>query len=164
MGLINSILTWVMKKRIHQIELFKKYPHYVQEEWFRKLIHEASRTECVKKYGYSDIETPAQFRERVPVSTYEQLFPYIQRLMRGEQNILWPTEITWFSKSSGTTTQRSTFIPVSEEALQECHSKVGKDLISIYVNNYPDRRLFDVNGLAVGGRHQINTSASRTSP
>ena len=156
MGLINSILTWVMKKRIHQIELFKKYPHDVQEEWFRRLIKEASTTEFGKKYGYSDIQTPAQFRERVPVSTYEQLFPYIQRLMRGEQNILWPTEITWFSKSSGTTNQRSKFIPVSEEALEECHFKGGKDLISIYVNNYPDTKLFDGKGLAVGGSHQIN--------
>ena len=156
MGLINSILTWVMKKRIHQIELFMKYPHDVQEEWFRKLIKEGSNTEFGKKYGFSDIETAAQFSERVPVSTYEQLFPYIQRLMRGEQNILWPTEITWFSKSSGTTNQRSKFIPVSQEALEECHFKGGKDLISIYVNNYPETKLFDGKGLAVGGSHQIN--------
>lgn len=156
MGLINSILTWVMKKRIHQIELFMKYPHDVQEEIFRRLVTEASTTEFGKKYGYSDIETPAQFRQRVPVSTYEQLFPYIKRLMRGEQNILWPTEITWFSKSSGTTNQRSKFIPVSQEALEECHFKGGKDLISIYVNNFPETKLFDGKGLAVGGSHQIN--------
>ncbi|MDQ2657944.1 MAG: GH3 auxin-responsive promoter family protein [Bacteroidota bacterium] len=156
MGLINSILTWMMKKRIHQIELFKKYPHEVQEELFKKLIKEASATEFGKKYGFSDIETVAQFRERVPIFTYEELFPYIKRLMQGEQNILWPTEITWFSKSSGTTNQRSKFIPVSQEALEECHFKGGKDLISIYVNNYPDTRLFDGKGLAVGGSHQIN--------
>lgn len=156
MGLINSILTWVMKKRIHQIELFMKYPHEVQEEIFKKLIKAAGATEFGKKYGYSDIETQAQFRERVPIFTYEQLFPYIQRLMRGEQNILWPSEITWFSKSSGTTNQRSKFIPVSQEALEECHFKGGKDLISIYVNNFPETRLFDGKGLAVGGSHQIN--------
>lgn len=156
MGLINSILTWVMRKRIHQIELFKKYPHDVQEELFRRLILEASATEFGKKYGFSDIETVAQYRERVPISTYEQLFPYIQRLMRGEQNILWPTEVTWFSKSSGTTNQRSKFIPVTQEALQECHFKGGKDLISIYVNNFPETKLFDGKGLAVGGSHQIN--------
>ncbi len=156
MGLINSILTWVMKKRIHQIELFMKYPHEVQDELFKRLIKEASTTEFGKKYGFSDIETVAQFRDRVPVSTYEELFPYIKRLMQGEQNILWPTEITWFSKSSGTTNQRSKFIPVSQEALEECHFKGGKDLISIYVNNYPETRLFDGKGLAVGGSHQIN--------
>lgn len=156
MGLINSILTWVMKKRIHQIELFMKYPHDVQEELFRKLIKEAGTTEFGKKHGFADIETPAQYRQRVPIFTYEKLFPYIKRLMQGEQNILWPTEITWFSKSSGTTNQRSKFIPVSQEALEECHFKGGKDLISIYVNNFPDTRLFDGKGLAVGGSHQIN--------
>jgi hypothetical protein len=156
MGLINSILTWVMKKRIHQIELFMKYPHDVQEELFKRLIQEASATEFGKKYGFRDIETVAQYRERVPIFTYEKLFPYIKRLMQGEQNILWPTEITWFSKSSGTTNQRSKFIPVSQEALAECHFKGGKDLISIYVNNFPETRLFDGKGLAVGGSHQIN--------
>jgi len=156
MGLFNSILTWVMKKRIHQIELFMKYPQDVQEEVFRRLVTEASTTEFGKKYGFSDIETPAQFRERVPVHSYEDLYPYIKRLMQGEQNILWPSEITWFSKSSGTTNQRSKFIPVSEEALEECHFKGGKDLISIYVNNYPDTQLFDGKGLAIGGSHQIN--------
>ena len=152
-----------MRKRIHQIELFMKYPHDVQEELFKKLVKEASTTEFGKKYGFSDIETIAQFRERVPVFTYEKIFPYIQRLMRGEQNILWPTEITWFSKSSGTTNQRSKFIPVSQEALEECHFKGGKDLISIYLNNYPDTRLFDGKGLAVGGSHQINEYDSSAS-
>ena len=131
MGLINSILTWVMKKRIHQIELFMKYPHEVQEELFKRLIKEASTTEFGKRFGFSDIESPAQFRQRVPVFTYENLFPYIKRLMRGEQNLLWPSEITWFSKSSGTTNQRSKFIPVSQEAHEECHFKGGKDLNSI---------------------------------
>ena len=145
-----------MKKRIHQIELFMKYPHDVQEELFKRLVKEASATEFGKKYGFSDIENTTQYRERVPVFTYETIFPYIKRLMRGEQNILWPTEITWFSKSSGTTNQRSKFIPVSQEALEECHFKGGKDLISIYVNNFPDTRLFDGKGLAVGGSHQIN--------
>lgn len=133
-----------------------KYPHDVQEELFKSLILEASSTEFGKKYGFSDIETVAQYRERVPIFTYEKLFPYIKRLMRGEQNILWPTEITWFSKSSGTTNQRSKFIPVSQEALAECHFKGGKDLISIYVNNFPETKLFDGKGLAVGGSHQIN--------
>jgi hypothetical protein len=145
-----------MRKRIHQIELFMKYPYDVQEELFKRLILEASATEFGKKYGFSDIDNVAQYRERVPIFTYETLFPYIKRLMRGEQNILWPTEITWFSKSSGTTNQRSKFIPVSQEALQECHFKGGKDLISIYVNNFPETKLFDGKGLAVGGSHQIN--------
>jgi hypothetical protein len=163
MGLINSILTWVMKKRIHQIELFMKYPHDVQDELFRRLIDEAYRTAFGIEYGFRDIQTYEQFRDRVPIHTYEKLFPYIERLMRGEENILWPSEIRWFSKSSGTTGHRSKFIPVSPEALEECHFKGGKDLISIYVNNFPDTRLFDGKGLAVGGSHQINEYDSSAS-
>src|SRR3954470_22854661 len=101
MGLINSILTWVMRKRIHQIELFMKYPHDVQEEIFHNLIQEAQLTRFGIQYGFRDIENYEQFRERVPIHTYEKTFPYIERLMRGEENILWPTEIRWFLKSSG---------------------------------------------------------------
>jgi hypothetical protein len=156
MGLINSILTWVMQKRIHQIELFVKYPHEVQEELFKKLIQTARYTEFGKQFDFSSIQTYEQFRERVPIHTYEKTFPYIERLMKGEQNILWPSEIKWFSKSSGTTNARSKFIPVSQESLEDCHFKGGKDLLSIYVNNYPETKLFDGKGLAVGGSHQIN--------
>ncbi len=156
MGLINSILTWVMQKRIHQIELFIKYPHEVQEELFKKLIQTARYTEFGKQFDFSSIHTYEQFRERVPIHTYEKTFPYIDRLMKGEQNILWPSEIKWFSKSSGTTNARSKFIPVSQESLEDCHFKGGKDLLSIYVNNYPETKLFDGKGLAVGGSHQIN--------
>ncbi|HEY9047323.1 MAG TPA: GH3 auxin-responsive promoter family protein [Ohtaekwangia sp.] len=145
-----------MKKRIHQIELFMKYPHEVQDELFRKLIQTARYTEFGAQYDFSSIQTYEHFRERIPIHTYEDLFPSIERLMRGEQNILWPTEIKWFSKSSGTTNARSKFIPVSQEALEDCHFKGGKDLISIYVNNFPDTTLFDGKGLAVGGSHQIN--------
>ncbi|MFZ2906408.1 MAG: GH3 auxin-responsive promoter family protein [Cyclobacteriaceae bacterium] len=156
MGLINSILTWVMKKRIHQIELFIKYPHEVQEELLKKLLQTAKGTEVGRKYDFASIDRHDQFHDRVPVSTYEEIFPYIDRLMRGEQNILWPSEIKWFSKSSGTTNARSKFIPVSPEALEDCHFKGGKDMLSIYVNNYPDTKIFDGKGLAVGGSYQLN--------
>lgn len=156
MGLLNSIFTWVIKKRIHQIELFIKYPHEVQDEIFKKLIQTAAHTEFGRTFRFADIQSYEQYRERVPVHTYENIFPYIDRLMRGEQNILWPTEIKWFSKSSGTTNARSKFIPVSQEALEDCHFKGGKDLLSIYVNNNPETRMFDGKGLAVGGSHQIN--------
>ncbi len=145
-----------MRKRIHQMELFMKYPHDVQEELFKKLISEAKNTEFGKKYGFSEIENYQQYRERVPIHSYEQLFPYIERLMRGEQNILWPSEVTWFAKSSGTTNARSKFIPVTQEALDDCHFKGGKDLISIYVNNYPETKMFTGKGLTIGGSHQIN--------
>lgn len=145
-----------MKKRIHQIELFMKYPHEVQDEILRKLLQTARNTEFGKKYEFSAIENYEQFRQRVPITHYEVLFPHIERLMRGEQNILWPSEIKWFSKSSGTTNARSKFIPVSTEALEDCHFKGGKDLLSMYVNNYQDTKIFDGKGLGVGGSYQLN--------
>ena len=145
-----------MQKRIHQIELFIKYPNEVQEELFKKLLYTARATEFGLHYDFANIQTYEQFKERIPVQTYENIFPNIERMMRGEQNILWPSEIKWFSKSSGTTNARSKFIPVSQEALEDCHFKGGKDLLSIYVNNFPDTKLFNGKGLAVGGSHQIN--------
>ena len=156
MEILNSILTWVMKKRIHQIELFIKYPHDVQREIFHNLLNEARDTEFGKKYDFRNIRDYETFKNTVPLHTYEEMYPYIKRLMQGEQNILWPSDIRWFAKSSGTTGSRSKFIPVSTESLENCHFKGGKDLISLYVNNYPDTKMFSGKGLAIGGSHQIN--------
>jgi len=144
-----------MKKRIHQIELFMKYPHEVQEEWFKRLIHNARNTEWGKKHGYRSIKNPDKYRERVPLNNYESLKPYIERLRKGEENLLWNSEIKLFAKSSGTTSEKSKFIPVSQEALEECHYRGGKDMLSIYCNNYPETFLFDGRGLAMGGSHNI---------
>ena len=145
-----------MKKRIHQIELFMKYPHDVQEEILLKLLKRAQNTEFGKKYDFKSIQGYQEFKNRIPLSQYETLFPYIERRMKGEQNLLWPTDVKWFAKSSGTTNARSKFIPVSKEALEDCHFKGGKDLISIYVNNFPETKIFSGKGLAIGGSHQIN--------
>ncbi|MDH5368141.1 MAG: GH3 auxin-responsive promoter family protein, partial [Cyclobacteriaceae bacterium] len=114
-----------MKKRIHQIELFMKYPHDVQQELFKRLISTAKSTEFGKNHGFKSISSYNDFKNQVPVHAYEDIFPYIERLMRGEQNILWPTEVKWFAKSSGTTNARSKFIPVSVESLDDCHFKGG---------------------------------------
>jgi len=138
------------------MELFMKYPNEVQDEMLKRLLHTARPTEIGLQYDFDDIVNYDDFRSRVPIHTYEDFFPYIERLMRGEQNILWPTPIKWFSKSSGTTNARSKFIPVSQEALEECHFKGGKDMLSIYVNNYPETKIFDGKGLALGGSLQPN--------
>ena len=156
MELLNSILSWVMKKRIHQIELFMKYPHEVQNELLEDLVKRASKTAYGKDYGFKTIENYEHFKNKVPIVDYEQLYPYIERLMKGEQNLLWPSEVRWFAKSSGTTNARSKFIPVSQEALDDCHFKGGKDLLSIYLNNYPESKMFAGKGLVIGGSHQIN--------
>jgi hypothetical protein len=156
MQILNSILTWVMKKRIHQMELFMKYPFEVQDEMLKKLLSTARYTEFGQKYSFDDLVNFEDFKRRVPVHTYEKIFPYIERQMRGEQNLLWPSEVKWFAKSSGTTNARSKFIPVSPEALDECHFKGGKDMLSIYCNNYPDTKVFAGKSLAVGGSFQSN--------
>ncbi|RZK41330.1 MAG: GH3 auxin-responsive promoter family protein [Pedobacter sp.] len=156
MAIVNSLFTWYMKKRIHQIELFMKYPLDVQEEWLHSLIVSAQNTEWGKQFDYKSILTPTQFKERVPIQNYDTLKPFIERMLKGEQNILWPSEIKWFAKSSGTTSDRSKFIPVSQEALEECHFKGGKDMISIYCNNKPGTQIFTGKGLVLGGSHQIN--------
>jgi hypothetical protein len=156
MAILNSIITWIMKKRIHQMELFMKYPVDVQNDLLKQLIQSASQTEWGKKYEYSSVDKLRVFKERVPISTYEDLFPYIERIMKGEQNILWSTKVTWFAKSSGTTNARSKFIPITQESLEDCHFKGGKDMLSIYVNNYPETQMFDGKGLTIGGSHQIN--------
>jgi hypothetical protein len=156
MTIVNSFLNWIMKKRMHQIDLFLKYPNEVQEEWLETLINSAEGTEWGKKYDYRSIDTVEQFKERVPLQNYDSLMPYIDRMLKGEQNILWPSEIKWFAKSSGTTSERSKFIPVSEESLEECHFKGGKDMLAIYCNNRPDAKMFTGKSLVLGGSHQIN--------
>ncbi len=156
MAMINSVLSWYIKKRIHQIGLFIQYPHEVQGEWFRKLIQSARDTDWGLKYDYQSIRTVADFRERVPLNTYDSIKPYIDQLRAGQQNVLWPSEIRWFAKSSGTTSDKSKYIPVSQEALEECHFKGGKDMLSLYCNNFPNTALFDGRGLAMGGSHKIS--------
>ncbi|GAA4423370.1 GH3 auxin-responsive promoter family protein [Pontibacter saemangeumensis] len=143
-----------MKKRIHDIDLFRKYPHDVQAELFQNLIGTAKDTEWGKKYGYGEKLSVREFQERVPVSDYEALYPYIERVMMGEQNLLWPSKVEWFAKSSGTTNARSKYIPVSPESLEDCHYKGGKDMLSIYVNLYPETKLFSGKGLSIGGSHR----------
>jgi len=149
-------MTWVMKKRIHQIDLFRKYPHDVQGELFNNLLQTAKNTDWGQKYGYASITSPEQYRERVPVSAYEDIFPEIERSMKGEANVLWPGTITWFAKSSGTTNARSKFIPVSKESLEDCHYKGGKDMLSIYTNLNPDTKLFTGKALSIGGSLREN--------
>jgi len=112
MQIINSIVTWLNFKRLYQIDLFKKFPFDAQREVIFNLVKRAKRTEFGEKYDFKSIDSIEQFQERVPVHTYEDYKPYIDRLLKGEQNVLWPSEIKWFAKSSGTTNDKSKFIPV----------------------------------------------------
>lgn len=153
--IINSLASWILKKRIHQIELFLKYPNEVQEELLLNLIQTAENTVVGKQYDFSSIKSYQTFTERVPVASYEDLEMTIDRTRRGEQNIFWPTPIKWFAKSSGTTNAKSKFIPVSNEALENCHYKGSKDLLSLYLNNNENSQLFTGKSLRLGGSKQI---------
>ncbi len=150
MALLNSIAYWYMKKRMHQIELFIKYPHDVQNEWMIDLVKDASNTEFGKKHNFSGIKNYEQFKQNIPLQDYESLKPLIERTRRGEQNLLWNTEIKWFAKSSGTT-DKSKFIPVSNESLKGCHYNGGRDMITLHCVNNPLTQLFTGKNLALGG-------------
>ena len=153
--IINSIASWILKKRIHQIELFIKYPMEVQEEILFGLLKSAENTVLGKKYDYHGIKNYETFNERIPVSTYEELEPYIEQTRQGAQNIFWNSNIKYFAKSSGTTNAKSKFIPVSSEALENNHYKASKDLLCMYLNNNEDSQLFTGKSLRLGGSKEL---------
>ena len=162
LDLVNSFISWRMKKRFHQIELFMKYPIEVQQEVLQGLLERAARTEWGKRYDFRSIRNYEDFRSRIPQHFYETIQADVDRLRSGEQNIMWPTEIKWFAKSSGTTSSKSKFIPVSQEAIEECHFKGGKDLLSIYCNNHPETSIFSGMSLRLGGSTFINNSENNS--
>jgi hypothetical protein len=153
--LFNSIASWLLKKRYHQIELFLKYPEEVQEELLLQLLEIAEDTEIGRQYEFESINNYETFRERVPIVSYEDIEAIIERNRRGEQNLFWPTNIKHFAKSSGTTNSKSKFIPVSFEALEDCHYKSGKDLLCLYLNNNENSQLFTGKSLRLGGSKKL---------
>ncbi|WP_294140867.1 GH3 auxin-responsive promoter family protein [uncultured Sanguibacteroides sp.] len=157
MALINSIISLFSSKRLSQIDYFKANPVQTQEETLQNLLQTAKDTEYGKKYDFASIWTTEQYRERLPIIHYEEIAPYSERLMNGEQNLLWPEPITWFAKSSGTTAAKSKFIPVSKEALENCHFRGGKDVISLFNRNYPDAQAFGGKTLALGGSSEVSS-------
>lgn len=153
---VNSLFSWLIKKRVHQIDLFMKYPIETQRDVFNNLLSAGKHTEFGQKYSFSSIKTIEEFRRAVPLQTYDTLKPYINRVIKGEHNILWPTKTKWFAKSSGTTEDKSKLIPVTQESLEECHYKGGKDLLGIYYNRNPKTKLYYGKHLIVGGSAQVN--------
>jgi GH3 auxin-responsive promoter len=149
--MFNEVMVWLLKQRSKRIQTFMREPMAVQEQQFRSLLSNAKQTEWGKKYDYNTISSIKTFQERVPISTYEDMYPYIERVMRGEQYVLWGTPIYWFAKSSGTTNARSKYIPVSRESLQECHFMGGKDLMTLLIENKADLKIFEGKGISVGG-------------
>jgi len=140
----------LFKSRLKSIDRFEKYPDLVQFEQFNNLIKTAQNTEWGKMYDYASIRSYEDFASRVPIQNYENVKPFVERIMKGENNILWPEKIKWMAKSSGTT-DKSKFIPVSESSLHECHYKGGKDTVATYLNNRSDSHLFPGKALILGG-------------
>lgn len=153
--IVNSLASWFLKKRFHQIELFLKYPIDVQNELLEHLLNTAKNTEIGKQYDFASISTYREFTQRVPVSSYEDNNQQIERARRGQSNIFWPTPIKWFAKSSGTTNSKSKFIPVSSASLEHCHYAASKDLLCMYLNNNPDANLFLGKSLRLGGSKEL---------
>ena len=113
-------------------------------------------TEYGKKFGFEHINNLADLQSQVPINDYDTLKPFIQRILEGEQNVLWPSPISWFAKSSGTTSDKSKFIPISKESLEDNHYKSGKDVLALYLKQYPESKFTSGKCLTIGGSHQIN--------
>lgn len=158
----NSIFSWLIKKRIHQIDLFKKYPLEVQEDVLKQLINRSIDTEWGKEHHYSSIENYNDFVAAVPLGNYETFYPKIERQLKGESNVLWEKEVKWFAKSSGTVSAKSKFIPVTKDSLYDCHYKGGKDLLGIYYNQVENAKFYKGKMLGVGGSAAGNSMAQGT--
>lgn len=156
MNLIHSVAKWYFTRAISRIEHITTSPVDTQEAMFRYLVFQGSATSFAEAHGFNGIKDIQSFKERIPVREYEALKPWIERVMAGEQQVLWPSPITWFAKSSGTTSDKSKFIPVSKEALDDCHYQGGRDLLAVYLKHHPESKLFSGKGLVMGGSHQVN--------
>jgi hypothetical protein len=156
MGILSPAIKNFLKLRASVIDNFMLNPIDTQKRVFNDLIGSAQFTEYGKKYDFEHINSIAEFQEKVPLNNYDTLKHYIQRILEGEQNILWPSEISWFAKSSGTTSDKSKFIPVSKEALDDNHYKSGKDAVALYLSKYPESKITSGKCLVIGGSHQLN--------
>jgi GH3 auxin-responsive promoter len=139
-----------------RIEAWKEHPIAAQREVLQDLVTSSQYTEFGRKYNFRKLFSVRDFKKSVPIHEYEDLKPYIQRIMDGEQNLLWNTPITWFAKSSGTTSDRSKYIPLSEESLQDCHFKAAKDVMSLYYSLHPNALVLNGKSLVIGGSHTIH--------
>ena len=156
MKFLSAAISKLARMRLWRIENWSNHPVAVQREVLQDLVTAAQYTEFGRKYNFSKLFTLKEFKKNVPIHEYDAIKPYILRMMDGEENILWNTPVNWFAKSSGTTSDKSKFIPISEESLQDNHFKASKDLLSNYYKNFPSSDLLTGKGLVIGGSHQIN--------
>jgi hypothetical protein len=148
--------------RMWRIESWITHPVQAQREVLQELVTAAQYTEFGRKYNFSSLFTIKAFKQAVPIQEYDDVKPYIHRIMDGEQNLLWNTPVYWFAKSSGTTSEKSKFIPISDESLEDCHYKAAKDVLTLYYNAHPESDLLTGKGLVIGGSHNIHTVNEET--
>ncbi len=157
MAVISSIAAWFLRKRYHQIELFMEYPIDVQNELLDNLLDTAIDTQWGINHNFNRIKSYKDFQKSMPISNYEDFLPYIERIKSGEKNLLWPNETRWFAKSSGTTSTKSKFIPVTQDSLDDCHFKGGKDMLALYLHKNPEAEFLNGKTIAVAGTAEQNT-------
>ncbi len=156
MSLLSPAISSLARMRLWRIEGWKNNPVDAQREVLQDLVTSAQYTEFGRKYQFHELFNIRAFKEAVPMHEYDDLKPYIERMMNGEQNILWNTPVYWFAKSSGTTNDKSKFIPISDESLEDCHYKAAKDALTMYYQFNPESELLTGKGLVIGGSHNIN--------
>ena len=156
MKILSPAISRLARMRRWQIEQWVMNPVAVQREVLQDLVTSAQYTEIGRKYDFSKLFSIKEFKKAVPIHEYDDLKPYINRIMQGEENLLWNTPINWFAKSSGTTSDKSKFIPVSEESLQDNHFLAAKDVLTMYYHFHPESDLLTGKGLVIGGSHTIN--------
>lgn len=156
MKILSPFISKLARLRFLAVRNWITFPYSAQRNVLQHLVTQAQYTEFGKKYHFNRLFTVRDFKQRVPIHEYDDLKPYITRMMNGEENILWNTPINWFAKSSGTTSDKSKFIPLSEESFKEMHYKASKDVLTNYYNNFPDSDLLTGKSLVVGGSHQLH--------
>ncbi len=156
MKLLSPAISHLARLRLPLIEQWSAEPVAAQREVLQELVTAAQYTEFGRKYNFNRLFSIKAFKEAVPVHEYHDIKPYIERMMKGEENLLWNTPVNWFAKSSGTTSEKSKFIPVSTESLEGNHYQAAKDVLTFYYKTFPDSDLLTGKGLVVGGSHQVN--------
>jgi hypothetical protein len=156
MKLLSPAISKLARLRLWFIETWTNQPASAQREVLQELVTAAQYTEFGRQYQFNTLFSIKTFKQTVPVHEYEDLKPYIERMMAGEENLLWNTPINWFAKSSGTTSDKSKFIPISMESLEENHFQGAKDVLTMYYKNLPESDLLTGKGLVIGGSHQVH--------
>ncbi|MDR0667066.1 MAG: GH3 auxin-responsive promoter family protein [Prevotellaceae bacterium] len=154
MTILTATIHALNRPRLRRLDDCKRRPHAYQQTIFQSLLNAGRETTFGKQHRFADLSTLEQFQQRVPLHEYDQLKPYIDRMRQGEPKVLWNTPVRWFAKSSGTTADKSKFIPVSRESLLRCHYRGARAVLACYLENNPKSKLFNGKNMTLGGSHQ----------